>query len=222
MIEAETITQNATFTLSAEQQTKCQRLFDLYATKFKRATRTLKNLVLEICQSMTSFDIPKQHVSTYLCKQADFFDISEDYLRRLILPEYKDQAQRDIRLTKIHEGGNLSHQHETLEFKADDIEFTQEPPHPDAAKPKREGHLISKKEYAGLQSKYDKLEAENIELKKTLDDKRLLYVEELCTLASIESDEELGQKVREMVKHDPRYIAQLKKSRTKRKSKGKK
>jgi hypothetical protein len=57
------------------------------------------------------------------------------------------------------------------------------------------------------------LTAENIELRKKLED--TLYVHALCALANEEANDELGRKVKAMVKYDPRYIAYVNKLKVK-------
>jgi hypothetical protein len=53
---------------------------------------------LEVCKNLDNAGIPKHLISKLVCGEAkDKFGVSEQYLRRLIPDEYKNQAQREIR-----------------------------------------------------------------------------------------------------------------------------
>jgi hypothetical protein len=224
MTEAETVTKESVIELTTDQQMIASKIIDKFVDRTvvaiaeieKPVAAVLRKNVEMVCDDLANAGIPKQLISNLVCQKADNFNRTSDYIRRLIPAEFKDQVQRNIRLSKIHEGGNHSHQHEIQVNSGDDIEFTKPSPSPNT---KTKSHSISKREYDALKTEVESLRTENDDLKKKLED--TLDVNALCAFASEESDEELGRKVRIMVEYDPRYKAYLKKEKARAKAKAK-
>ena len=70
-----------------------------------------KGYVKTACEFMEKLGIPKQEICYLVCQRAEEWEYSEGYLETFVPAEYKNQAQREVRLT--HEGEHNVHQHET-------------------------------------------------------------------------------------------------------------
>lgn len=106
MTQAETMPKP--FELSAEQQKEVTKIQDDLGKDLKNNTSAA---VKTACELMENLGIPKQEICHLVCQRAEEWDYSEGHLRRFVPIEYKNQAQREVRLT--HEGGHDVHQHET-------------------------------------------------------------------------------------------------------------
>ena len=106
MTEAETIPKP--FELTAEQQEKVTKIQDDLGKDLKNNTSAAVKIA---CELMENLGIPKQEICHLVCQRAEEWDYSEGHLRRFVPVQYKNQAQREVRLT--HEGELHVHQHET-------------------------------------------------------------------------------------------------------------
>lgn len=106
--------QKSTFTLTPEQWEQVTRIQD---DMIADVTHSTKAIVKTACELMEKLGVPKEEICYLICERAQEWEFSEGYLRRLVPDEYKNQAQREIRLT--HEGepkGSPAQTTKTLEI----------------------------------------------------------------------------------------------------------
>ena len=222
MVATETISKETIFALTVEQEKTVTRIINKFVEQTVKiieplensVTGTLREAVVTVCEDLNNAGIPKQSISSLVCQKADKFNKYPDYLRTFIPSEYKNQAQREIRLSQLDSSKNLPgiddlDQHESININQ--FEFSHPPPNPNIGAPvKHQSYLIGRKEYDTLKAQFDASQVEIIKLKKQLDNV-VVDINFLIALAEgNESNEELGEKVRVAVRDDPRDKLTLK------------
>lgn len=198
--------------LTAEQQAQITKIQNDMVADIQGNIKVTIKTACELIDALRI--VPTQKISYFICQCAEQLGYSEDYLRTLIPAEYKDKFQRLAALSKhsTHAGIDNLSQHETtptVEIDDDDQIAVGE-----AAIQSRSqlssAQKYSMKEFEALKTEFDKVTAENTELKKKLEN--VFDIHALVYFAEgEESDEELGKKVRIAVRDDPRYKAYFKK-----------
>ena len=154
------------------------------------------------CELMEKLGVPKQEICYLICERAQEWEFSEGYLRRLVPNEYKNQMQRDIRLT--HEGEPIGSPAQTTTIQINSEEDIQ-PIHKD---PISTSTSTPKK----ISTYAQQLKSERDEAREELRAFRLksgvTFVYE-CLMKEI-PEPELGKKVKEYFLKDKWYLKWLK------------
>ena len=96
MTQAETLPKP--FELTAEQQKGVTKIQDDLGKDLKANTTAA---VKTACELMENLGIPKQEICHLVCQRAEEWDYSEGHLRSFVPIEYKNQAQREVRLNML-------------------------------------------------------------------------------------------------------------------------
>jgi hypothetical protein len=211
MTQAETLPKP--FVLTAEQQKGVTKIQDDLGKDLKANTTAA---VKTACELMHNLGIPKQEICHLICQRAEEWDYSERHLRRFVPIGYKNQEQRDIRLTHAHEGGHDDHQHEgetkvspaqtkTLEVNnGQDIKF------------ETKDTMMTKKGRLTANEMIQRYKDEAILAKRKLTEYRVDndYTPIFRCIREQRSDAELAEKVRNFMKENKTYKEWLKQEDT--------
>lgn len=204
MTEAETIAKP--FELTAEQKNILTGLQHAFISDAQKIIEPLSNRVLQFCKDLEEQKFPKQQICFYVCECAEMIGVSDRHLRRLVPTEYKNEEQREVRLTHVHEGGHMSTstiEPTTLEVNSEeDIEPIHEDPVSTST------HITAKK----IGSYTQQLKSERDKAREELRSFRLrsgvTFVYE-CLMKEI-PEPELGKKIKEYFLKDKWYLKWLK------------
>jgi hypothetical protein len=199
MTQAETVPKP--FELTDEQQKNATRICDQMVINVQRSTA---DKIKQACEDMDRVGIPKQTICYLVCQRAGEMGYSEGHLRRLVPTEYKDQAQREVRLIHAHEGEHDVHQHETKTLqvsKGQDIQFETN----DSTMSMKKGRLTASE-------MIQKYKEEALLAKRKLNEYRVDndYTPIFKCIREQKSDAELAERVRNFMKENKTYKEWLK------------
>jgi hypothetical protein len=199
MTQAETVPLTKPFELTDEQQKNATRICDQMVVNVQRST---EDKVKQACEDMDRVGIPKQTICYLVCQRAGEMGYSEGHLRRLVPTEYKDQAQREVRL--IHEGEHDVHQHETKTLQVnneDDIKLEVN----DSKDIMKKGRLTANEQIKMYQEEARLAKKKLAEYRVDND-----YTPIFKCIREQRSDAELAEKVRNFMKENKTYKEWLK------------
>jgi nucleotide-binding universal stress UspA family protein len=202
MTQVETVPVIKTFVLTSEQQNGVTKIQHELGKDLKANTTAA---VKTACELMENLGIPKQEICHLICQRAEEWDYSEDHLRRFVPVEYKNKAQREVRLTHAHthEGRHNDDQHETKTIQVNngqDIKFETKDP-----MMMKKGHLTASEMIQKYKDQARLAERKLTEYRVDND-----YTPIFKYIREQRSDAELAEKVRNFMEENKTYKEWLK------------
>lgn len=104
MVNAETVIKDVE--LTDEQQRHVTRIQTTLIGHAQRILEPLSEKVKQACEDMDKLGIPKHRISYFVCQCAENMGVTENHLRRLVPPEYKDPSQVAAAMA-LHDGMHM-------------------------------------------------------------------------------------------------------------------